>query len=446
MHVELNFGIRIIEMLLSKEGGDRINISQKLSDKYDEIKVIYESAASLVMLVRLKSLRHERIIKRIAKSSDKGRDNSLKEADILLNLRHPNIPILYDLEEDEDYFYLVEEYIVGESMADYLYLHQSISHRELIRIATELYNVLEYLHNFETPICYQDMKLEHIYLSKGRIVLIDYGIATYLRDKESPMYGTLSYVSEAQLRGKCDVSNDIISTKVALKKIYESSKEKRSLPIERLLKCDVNGTATEEKLRWLFLLADENKEKKHLDVNIAVVGNDKGIGVSHIAIAINCYLNNKGIESFYIDESAGDVIEKLSARDRSLNEKDNIIYHDCFKVLRRSGEALEEKIPPTGLMVIDCGTCIDKAKRSDIIIYVVSSRLYKSNEIDDVAFEKRTCVIVNPRSVWTGVEIAKMLSKKVYSFPIDEDPFAITQVKNQVLDRIISKIIPNSSD
>lgn len=97
-------------------------------------------------------------------------------------------------------------------------------------------------------------------------------------------------------------------------------------------------------------------------------------------------------------------------------------------------------------MVIDCGTCIDKAKRSDIIIYVVSSRLYKSNEIDDVAFEKRTCVIVNPRSVWTGVEIAKMLSKKVYSFPIDEDPFAITQVKNQVLDRIISKIIPNSSD
>ncbi len=446
MHVELNFGIRIIEMLLSKEGGDRINISQKLSDKYDEIKVIYESAASLVILVRLKSLRHERIIKRIAKSSDKGRDNSLKEADILLNLRHPNIPILYDLEEDEDYFYLVEEYIVGESMADYLYLHQSISHRELIRIATELYNVLEYLHNFETPICYQDMKLEHIYLSKGRIVLIDYGIATYLRDKESPMYGTLSYVSEAQLQGKCDVSNDIISTKVALKKIYESSKEKRSLPIERLLKCDVNGTATEEKLRWLFLLADENKEKKHLDVNIAVVGNDKGIGVSHIAIAINCYLNNKGIESFYIDESAGDVIEKLSARDRSLNEKDNIIYHDCFKGLRRSGEALEEKIPPTGLMVIDCGTCIDKAKRSDIIIYVVSSRLYKSNEIDDVAFEKRTCVIVNPRSVWTGVEIAKMLSKKVYSFPIDEDPFAITQVKNQVLDRIISKIIPNSSD
>ena len=159
----------------------------------------------------------------------------MKEAEILLNLRHPNIPILYDLEEDEDYFYIVEEYIVGESMADYLYLHQSISHKELTKIAIEIYDVLEFLHNLNNPICYQDMKLEHIYLSNGRIVLIDYGIASYLRDNEKSKYGTLSYVSSEQLEGKCKLSNDIYNTKVALKRIYDSSKEKRNLAIERRL-------------------------------------------------------------------------------------------------------------------------------------------------------------------------------------------------------------------
>lgn len=34
-----------------------------------------------------------------------------REALILKNLRHPAIPIVYDLEEDQDYLYLIEEYL-----------------------------------------------------------------------------------------------------------------------------------------------------------------------------------------------------------------------------------------------------------------------------------------------------------------------------------------------
>ncbi len=429
----------------------QINISKKLSEKYEEVRVIYESTASLVVLVRHVKLDHERIIKRVAKSSyDMASESgSVREALILLNLRHPNIPILYDLDEDEDYYYIVEEYIVGESMADYLYLHQSISHSELIQIAIVLYDVLDYLHNLKTPICYQDVKLEHIFLSNGRIVLIDYGIATYLKGNEHATYATLSYASDMQLIGKCDTSSDIYNTKVALKRIYDSGRQKRDFEIERLLNVNNNLSAAEEKSKWLLLSDKKNMTKKHLDSKVAVVGNDKGIGVSHIAIALTCYLNNIGVVSYYQECSDNSIdnyhsdnnIEKIMLRDKSFNEGDNIIYHDCFKGIRQVGEAIEDNyLPPKGLIVGDVGTNVSLAMRFDAVVYVISSRIYKSNEIDDIVSNPNTVVIINPKSIGIGVEVAKLIGKRVYSFPIDEDPFAITKTKDKALGQIVKRL------
>ncbi len=386
---------------------------------------------------------HKRIVKRIPKSESaiNSDSSSMKEAEILLNLRHPNIPILYDLEEDEKYFYIVEEYIVGESMADYLYLHQSISHRQLMRIAIEIYDVLDFLHNLNNPICYQDMKLEHIYLSNGRIVLIDYGIASYLRDNEISTYGTLSYVSKAQLDGKCKLSSDIYNTKVMLKRIYDSSEENRNLLIERRLNLLKEGSAKEEKEKWISIYERKNNKKKHLDVKIGVVGNDIGIGVSHIAISLCSYLNNKGILSYYRDCCDEKILENIMARDKGFFKRDNVIYHDSFKGVLVSGEAVLEEIPPKGLYVMDYGTNVKDVQSCDYVIYVISSRAYKSNEIDEIAKDSITCVIINPARMLVGVEVAKFVQKKVYAFPIDEDPFTITKKKEKLFNRIIEKLL-----
>ena len=39
-----------------------------------------------------------------------------REALILKELQHPGIPMIYDLEEDPEYFYLIEEYLQGYSL------------------------------------------------------------------------------------------------------------------------------------------------------------------------------------------------------------------------------------------------------------------------------------------------------------------------------------------
>ena len=41
---------------------------------------------------------------------------SFRKQRFLKRLRHPGIPIIYDLEIDENYYYLIEEYLCGESL------------------------------------------------------------------------------------------------------------------------------------------------------------------------------------------------------------------------------------------------------------------------------------------------------------------------------------------
>ena len=131
------------------------------------------------------------------------------------------------------------------------------------------------------------------------------------------------------------------------------------------------------------------------------------------------------------------MVENIMAKDLSFTERDNIIYHDCYMAVRCLGEAIQDINPPKGVYVLDCGTDVDSAKNSDLIIYVVSSRLFKSNEIDDIASSSNAIVTVNPKSVKVGVDIAKMLGKRVYSFPLDSDAFSITDEKSKVLCGII---------
>lgn len=53
------------------------------------------------------------------------------EAPLLKNLNHSGIPLIYDIDIDDDYVYMIEESIQGESL-DTLVLHQRNIPQELI--------------------------------------------------------------------------------------------------------------------------------------------------------------------------------------------------------------------------------------------------------------------------------------------------------------------------
>ena len=94
-----------------------------LFGKYQIISKLGAGNFGTVYLSKHLLLECYRAIKIIPKSNSMT-DSLLKEAQLLKSLHHPGIPTLYDIEEDSFAYYLIEEYVEGESLESFL-LHQN---------------------------------------------------------------------------------------------------------------------------------------------------------------------------------------------------------------------------------------------------------------------------------------------------------------------------------
>ena len=151
-----------------------------LFGKYELISKLGAGTFGSVYLSKHKILECYRAIKLLPKQS-RNRNSLLNEAQLLKSLYHPGIPTIYDFEEDEDYFYLIEEYVEGESLEEFL-LHQSqISLHTFWDFSLQLCDIFLYLHTLKpSPILYLDLKPEHIIVCGMKIKLIDFNVSTYL--------------------------------------------------------------------------------------------------------------------------------------------------------------------------------------------------------------------------------------------------------------------------
>lgn len=86
----------------------------------------------------------------------------LREADIIKNIKHTGIPLVYDIEEDSDSICIIEEYIAGNSLAEYISKGR-LSVTQMAIISVKICEVLEYLHNCRDII--------HMDLKPGNIII-----------------------------------------------------------------------------------------------------------------------------------------------------------------------------------------------------------------------------------------------------------------------------------
>ena len=144
----------------------------------------------------------------------------MKEAHLIKNLKHPHIPVIYDIEqnigEDNDSICIIEEYIDGKSLRQYVHDETDtrgyLSVHEICRIGIELCCILEYLHGYNgNGILHMDIKPDNIMLDKnGKVKLIDYdnaveGNAGLTVESGSPLYAA----PEQYNREKAVIQSDI---------------------------------------------------------------------------------------------------------------------------------------------------------------------------------------------------------------------------------------------
>jgi serine/threonine-protein kinase len=130
-----------------------------------------------------------------------------REAAILAHLSHPNLPNVYDHFEEDGRFYLVMDYIEGETLAQRLQRSpQGLPPEEVIRWALQLCDVLEYLHRREPPVIFRDMKPANVMVTpEGEIKLIDFGVARLFdpsKRTDTLKMGTAGYAPPEQYAGQ----------------------------------------------------------------------------------------------------------------------------------------------------------------------------------------------------------------------------------------------------
>jgi Serine/threonine protein kinase len=145
------------------------------------------------------------------------------EAKILWGLNHPNLPTLEYFFEENDRYFLVMEYIDGDTLENYLERKGSpFPERRVLEWARQLCDVMTYLHSQRPPIIFRDMKPGNIMLSQrnGQIKLIDFGIARFFRPanlQDTQILGTPGYAPPEQYgKAQTDERSDIYALGMTL--------------------------------------------------------------------------------------------------------------------------------------------------------------------------------------------------------------------------------------
>ncbi|MBE9125641.1 tetratricopeptide repeat protein [Coleofasciculus sp. LEGE 07092] len=145
-----------------------------------------------------------------------------REAAVLEALGESNdqIPSLYAYFEENGLFYLVQEWIEGQTLADKLQVEGRLSEGAVRKILIDILPILDYVHT--QKIIHRDIKPDNVILRQkdGKPILIDFGAVKEamgtLENSQgeitrSIVAGTLGYMSSEQATGRPVYASDLYS-------------------------------------------------------------------------------------------------------------------------------------------------------------------------------------------------------------------------------------------
>ncbi|MGI8589056.1 MAG: serine/threonine-protein kinase [Chloroflexia bacterium] len=147
----------------------------------------------------------------------------MREATLLATLQHPNLPRFHAVFQENGKYYLVMEFIAGQTLEHLISNSRSFLPENRVLVWTaQLCEVLNHLHGRQPPIIYRDMKPGNIMLLDGddRVKLIDFGIARFHRrgrNTDTAAFGTAGYSPPEQYgNGQTDERSDVYALAATL--------------------------------------------------------------------------------------------------------------------------------------------------------------------------------------------------------------------------------------
>lgn len=188
------------------------NNSYKLS-LYKDLTTIKESDKSEIKLVQ-NIVDNKIYIKKILSNY---KIEVFKELQKVENI---GIPKIYEIIEDEDRLYLIEEFINGKTLEE-IQWEGVLLEDKVIEYIIKVCDILENLHNLNNSIVHRDIKPSNIIVDNNGIVkLIDFDVSRIHKDNENrdtQILGTEGYASPEQFGfDQTDCRSDIYSIGVLM--------------------------------------------------------------------------------------------------------------------------------------------------------------------------------------------------------------------------------------
>lgn len=194
--------------------------------KYEIIKVLGRGGMGEVLLARDEDLDRKVAIKRPFRSAeDEGLARFQVEAKAA-TLKHPNIPAVYEMGEQDGLPYIAMEYVEGETLDRLITSGTDLDLIDKLSIIEQICLAIGYAH--EKGIIHRDIKPANIIVQKDGVAkIIDFGIAkiqeagvTKGLTQTRQVIGSLHYIAPERFKGvPIDGRADIFSTGVTLYKL-----------------------------------------------------------------------------------------------------------------------------------------------------------------------------------------------------------------------------------
>lgn len=127
-----------------------------------------------------------------------------REAQSATSLAHPNIVNIYDVGEENDLYYIVMEYVDGQTLKQYIQQNSPLKVEDAIGIMRQLTSAISHAH--QNHIIHRDIKPHNILIDhNGNVKVTDFGIAMALSatsiTQTNSVLGSVHYLSPEQARG-----------------------------------------------------------------------------------------------------------------------------------------------------------------------------------------------------------------------------------------------------
>jgi serine/threonine-protein kinase len=419
-----------------------------LSGRYELLTPLGRGQSGSVYLARQQSLEQNRAVKFIPKT-EAPLLVARSEAQILKSVQHPGIPTIYDFEEDESFYYLVEEYVQGESLEEFLLHQQSISQCLFFKFCRQLCDIFAYLHTLRpSPIIYRDLKPEHIIVSGLQIKLIDFGVASFFSDTGSDInnFGNADFSApELSLGEAVSLNSDIYSIGKVMEYMlpYITASTARNVyPIIQ------KATSTDPQLRFqtvgeltaALTAADDNTGRTHLRQKIAVIGTFPGCGCTHIAISLVSTLNFLGFSSVYRETNSSNHLRLAMMQLEHAWERQGLYCCHCFKGYPMYDVGVEIPEPQADIVVEDygCDFSPPALATADQILLITGGGIWhrddaRSEDLTLQDYRERLHLIANLCDRNSAIYLARKFSLPVYQYPYDTDIFRINREKQDFI-------------